>query len=148
MLFILDLLLAAVILGIAFGLSMIRAFMVRINVINSACLALFSGIYLYLGNRYINTFYNFKIHPAICLVIGIAVFLLTYIAQKTKVGFWIFTVLFSIAWAFVSAMIIYIFATEDMVWFWVVFVLSLIINVSSHIRSRAYDNNSVIYDQQ
>lgn len=147
MLFVLDLLLAAVILGIAFGLSMIRAFLVHINVINSICLGLFSGIYLYLGNRHIDTFYSFKIHPAICLVIGIAVFFLTYIAQKTKVGFWIFTIIFSLAWAFISATIIYIFATYDMVWFWVVFSLSLIINVSSHIRSRAYDNNAVINNQ-
>lgn len=30
-----------------------------------------------------------SIHPALCLVIGIAVFLLLFFLQNTKVGFWI-----------------------------------------------------------
>lgn len=114
-----------------------RAFLERITVVNSIVLAAAGGITLYLCNRNFDAFFSFKIHPAICLVIGIALFFLFYFLQTTKVGFWIFAVLFSIVWAFLTALILRIFIESmDMVWFWVVFGISFFINIGSHLRSR------------
>lgn len=136
MYFLLYLLMCAVIIGFAIGLSLIKAFLVHIDVINSIFLSISSVIYFYLGNRKFNAFYTLTIHPAICLLIGISIFVLTYLAQNTKIGFWIFAVLFSIAWSFLGAAIIFFITKNDMTWFWVVFGILLIINFSSHIRSR------------
>lgn len=114
-----------------------RAFLERITLVNSFVLAAAGGITLYLCNRNFDAFFSFKIHPAICLVIGIALFFLFYFIQTTKVGFWIFAVLFSTVWAFMTAVLLRLFITSmDMVWFWVVFGISFIINIGSHLRSR------------
>ena len=115
-----------------------KAFLERITIVNGFCIAAASGIVLYLCNRKIDTFFDFQIHLAICFVIGTVVFFLAYFIQTTKVGFWIFAVIFSAAWAFVSVLILYAFVTKDMVWFWVIFGVSFLINIGSHNRSREY----------
>jgi len=114
-----------------------RAFLERITVVNSLVLAATGGITLYLCNRSFDAFFSFKIHPAICLVIGIALFFLFYFLQTTRIGFWIFAVLFSTFWALLTALILKAFIQSmDMVWFWVVFGISFFINIGAHLRSR------------
>ena len=124
-----------IILGLVMLFS--KAFLERITLVNSFVLASALGIYAYLCNRHINAFFDFQIHQAICLVIGLAAFFLFYFIQTTRVGFWIFAVIFSIVWAFATAFVIQMFISQvDMVWFWVIFGPSFIINIGSHIRSR------------
>jgi hypothetical protein len=114
------------------------AFLERITLVNSSCLAIAGGVTLYLCNRNFDAFFDFKVHPAICFVIALAIFGAAYFLQTTKVGFWIFAVLFSLVWAFALSLIAFLFATQDMIWIYVVFFLSFIINIGSHIRSREY----------
>lgn len=114
------------------------AFLERITLVNSSCLAIAGGVTLYLCNRSFDAFFDFKIHPALCFVIALAIFGVAYFLQTTKVGFWIFAVLFSLVWAFALSLIAFLFATQDMIWIYVVFFLSFIINIGSHIRSREY----------
>lgn len=114
------------------------AFLERITLVNSSCLAIAGGVTLYLCNRSFDAFFDFKVHPAICFVIALAIFGAAYFLQTTKVGFWIFAVLFSLVWAFALSLIAFLFATQDMIWIYVVFFLSFIINIGSHIRSREY----------
>lgn len=112
------------------------AFLERINVVNSIVSGLSAGIVLYLCNRSFDAFFNAQLSAGVCIGVGIAVIIAAYFIQKTKPGFWIFAVIFSLIWAFVSAMILYIFVTESNLWFWIVFILSAVLNMGSHLNSR------------
>ena len=79
------------------------------------------------------------IHPALCLVIGIAVFLLLLWLQRTSVGFWVIGGLLSLAYAFVFSAIAYDAAHKDPVWGWVVFGLSFLILGGLHLHARGKD---------
>ena len=112
------------------------ALLERINVVNSIVSGLASGIILYLCNRSFDAFFSAQLSVGVCIGVGVAVIIAAYFIQKTKPGFWIFAVIFSLIWAFVSAMILYIFVTESNLWFWIVFILSAVLNMGSHLNSR------------
>lgn len=76
------------------------------------------------------------LHPALCLVAGLAVFAGMLFLQKTGFGFWIIGVLLSAVWAFIFAFFAYAFAGEDMIWFYVVMGLAFIGMLFLHIRAR------------
>lgn len=138
--YILDLIIVLIILGLGIGLSFMKVFVLQINLINAAVLGSFSGVFLYIINRYTDvlglTFpFDFTIHPALCLIGGIVIFFLSALAQRTKIGFWIFAIVFSIGWALALAGIVYYF-TKDWIWFWVTLVVAVIFNFIAHLRSR------------
>lgn len=113
-------------------------FVTEITVVNSILLGVASGLISYQWNRGFDAFFSFQIHPAICLVIGIAVFILMRKIQETLVGFWICAILFSIIWALILSSIVYMFFKIDMVWYWVIFGLSLIANIKIHYNHKPY----------
>ena len=76
------------------------------------------------------------IHPALCIVIGIAVFLLLFWLQNTRVGFWIIGGLLSLAYAAVFGLLAYWLSHDDPVWGWVVFGLSFPIMGGLHLYAR------------
>ena len=138
--YILDLVIVLVILGIGLGLSFMKAFLLYVNLINAAVLGSLSGVSMYIINRYTDvlglTFpFDFVIHPAFCIVFGIVIFFLAVLAQRTTIGFWIFAIVFSIGWALALSGIVYYF-TKDWIWFGVTLAVSVVINISAHLRSR------------
>ncbi len=127
------------------GSSLIQVFLLKINIVNSAFLGFFVGIFLFVANRFIDMeevdiHMDFVVHPAICLLIGLAVFIITLLIQRTTVGFWIFAIIFSLGWAFLLAGLIYL-KTKDLTWFWILFGLGTIVNLNSHLRARKYRIN-------
>ena len=76
------------------------------------------------------------IHPALCLVIGIAVFLLLFWLQNTPVGFWIIGGLLSLAYAVVFGLLAFTIANGDPVWGIVVLVLAFFIMGGLHLYAR------------
>ena len=124
-----------IILDIVFLCSF--AFLQRITLVNSLVIALTGGIALYLCNRvYEISLFSSQVHLVICLAVCVILFLLAYFIQKTTIGFWIFAVIFSLLWSFITALTVYILVTKNMVVVWGIFAVSFIINIASHKRSR------------
>ena len=76
------------------------------------------------------------IHPALCVVIGIAVFLLLFWLQITRVGFWIIGGLLSLVYAVVFGLLAFAIASGDPVWGVVVLVLAFFIIGGLHLYAR------------
>ena len=76
------------------------------------------------------------IHPALCFVIGIAVFLLLFWLQITRVGFWIIGGLLSLVYAVVFGLLAFAIANGDPVWGVVVLVLAFFIMGGLHLYAR------------
>lgn len=81
----------------------------------------------------------FRIHPAFCLLIGIAACIVTYLLEHTRIGFWTIGVLFSILWSIVAGNMASDMAGNDKIWFWVVFGLSLIVFMFLHAKALLED---------
>lgn len=79
----------------------------------------------------------FTLHPALCLLVGVVVFAALLFLQNTRFGFWAIGLLMSAVWAFIFAFFAYIFAGEDMIWFYVVLGLAFIVMVGLHIKARS-----------
>lgn len=109
----------ATIIGLFFG---------HIILFDSLALAILSG---FLSHGLLH------IHPAISILIGIAVFLLLFWLQHTKVGFWIIGGLLSLFWGFIFCTMAYEFSGKDMVWTYVVFGLGTVIMLGLHIHARS-----------
>ena len=138
-LYVIELFLVFGFLILSFALTtfsgLLQGFLLHINLINGLFLGAISGSLIYCNNRYIDTFYDHDIHPAICFIAGICIMIAVVLLQKTKVGFWIFTIIMSIVWASVLAGITYLI-TKDWIWFSVVLGLGTLININSHLRAR------------
>ena len=63
------------------------------------------------------------IHPALCLVIGIATFLLLLWLQNTSIGFWLVGGLLTLIYAAVFGLLAYFISEHDSIWDWVIFGL-------------------------
>ena len=74
------------------------------------------------------------IHPAICIVIGLAVFLVILKLQATEIGFWVVGGLFTLVYSFAFASIAY--SQGDIIWGVVVFALSFLIVGGLHLSAR------------
>lgn len=120
---------AYLVLGLAIGfiVMVVGLFVGHIILFDSIALGIISGICCY---------HFFTLHPALCLLIGAAVFALLLFLQNTRFGFWIIGVLLSAAWALIFAFFAYIFGGEDMMWFYVVLGLAFIVMLLLHIRAR------------
>ena len=63
------------------------------------------------------------IHPALCLVIGVATFLLLLWLQNTSIGFWLVGGLLTLIYAAVFGLLAYFISEHDPIWGWVIFAL-------------------------
>jgi hypothetical protein len=77
-----------------------------------------------------------EVHPAIALIIGIAVFVVLFFLQNTKVGFWIIGGLMSLAWGLIFASMAYEFTGKDMIWTYVVFGLGTFVMIGLHLKAK------------
>lgn len=73
------------------------------------------------------------IHPAIALLIGIAVFIGFFIIQHTEKGFWIVTICMSVAWGLVITVF---FDTDDRIWQAVIMLIATVVMTLLHISAR------------
>lgn len=119
----------ATVIGLIIGaiLSIIGLFFGNIIVFDSLALAIASG---FLANGLLN------IHPALSVLIGLAVLAAMYLLQRTKVGFWIIGGLLSVFWGLVFSLMAWEFSGKDMVWTYVVLGLGIILMMGLHIHAR------------
>jgi hypothetical protein len=88
---------------------------------------------------------KFQIHPAFCLLIGIAtVIVLGAIQYGTKIGFWLISILMSLGWGIVMVIIAMIFSLQDDIWEYVIWGLGFIVSLVLHLddRRRHHPNGS------
>ena len=67
------------------------------------------------------------IHSALCLVIGIATFLLLLWLQNTSIGFWLVGGLLTLIYAAVFGLLAYFISEHDPIWGWVIFGLVFLV---------------------
>lgn len=81
--------------------------------------------------------YHFlPIHLALCVVLGIAVFLLLFWLQNTRLGFWIIGGLLSLVYAAAFGLLAFAIANGDPVWGVIVLVLVFFIMGGLHLYAR------------
>ena len=114
-------------LAIGFIAMVIGLFIGHIIVFDSIALDIISGVCC-------NHF--FTLHPALCVLIGAAVFVLMLFLQNTRFGFWIIGVLLSAVWAVIFGLLAFLISNADQVWFYVVCGLSFVIMLSLHVKAR------------
>jgi len=117
------------ILGLVIGaiITIIGLFVGNIIVFDSIALGIIAGA---LSNGLLH------IHPAFALLIAIAVFLIFFFLQHTKVGFWIISVLLSLAWGFIFGILAMAFSNNDYVWMYVIWGLGTLVMFLLHLRAR------------
>ena len=99
--------------GILFAvLTFFGLFFGHIILFESLALGLAAGLVSY---------HVLTIHMAFCILIGLAVAIVIFFLQNTKVGFWIIGGLMSLLWATVIAFLVYDGTHKDLIWTWVVF---------------------------
>ena len=76
------------------------------------------------------------VHPALAIVIGIAVLLGLLLLHRTRPGFWLIGGGLSIVWGFIFATMAYEFSGKDMVWTYVVWALGAVLVFALHLRAR------------
>lgn len=108
-------------------LTVIGVFVSNIIFFDSILLAVLSGLLCY---------ELWTIHPAFCLLIGIAVFLLLFWLQCTSIGFWIIGGMMTLLWSAVFGVLAYFISENDPIWGWVVFGLAAVIMSSLHFKAR------------
>ena len=109
-------------LVVSFILMVVGLFIGHIIVFDSIALGIISGVCC-------NHF--FMLHPALCVLIGAAVFALLLFLQKTRFGFWVIGVLLSAAWAVIFGLLAFIISNADQLWFYVVCGLAFIVMLFS-----------------
>ena len=116
-------------IGIVIGLicSVIGLFFGHIILFDSIALGIVAGVCC-------NSFT--PIHPALCIVIGIAVFLLLLLLQHTKIGFWVVGGLLTLIYAAVSGLLAYMISEHDPIWGWVIFGIVFLVIGGLHLRAR------------
>ena len=76
------------------------------------------------------------VHPALCILIGLAVLVGLFFLQHTSVGFWIIGGLLSLFWGFVFCTLAYEVSGKDMIWTYVVLGLGTLLMVGLHLHAR------------
>lgn len=119
--------LTAISIVIGVVLVIISLFVGHIILFDSIFLSLLSGV---LCHEFLG------LHPAFALLLGIAVFALLFWLQNTRCGFWIIGLLLSALWGFIFGFIVYIFTSQDMIWFYVIWGLGTLIMIGLHLKAR------------
>ena len=108
-------------------MTVIGLFFGNIIVFDSIALAILAG---FLSHGLLG------VHPALAIVIGIAVLLGLLLLHRTRPGFWLIGGGLSIVWGFIFATMAYEFSGRDMIWTYVVWVLGAILVFALHLRAR------------
>ena len=114
-------------LVIGFIVMVVGLFVGHIIIFDSIALGIIAGVCC-------NHF--FKLHPALCLLIGVVVFALLLFLQNTRFGFWIIGILLSAVWAVIFGLLAFLISNADQVWFYVVCGLSFVVMLLLHIKAR------------
>ena len=116
-------------IGIVIGLicSVIGLFFGHIILFDSIALGIVAGVCC-------NSFT--PIHPALCLVIGIAVFLLLLWLQRTSVGFWVIGGLLTLIYAAAAGLLACLLTEKDLVWGGVTFGIVFLVIGGLHLHAR------------
>lgn len=114
-------------LAIGFIVMVIGLFVGHIILFDSIALGIIAGVCC-------NHF--FELHPALCLLSGVAVFVLLLFLQNTRFGFWVIGVLLSAVWAVIFGLFAFLISNADQVWFYVVCGLSFVVMLLLHIKAR------------
>lgn len=115
-------------LAISFILLVVSLFVGHIIIFDSIALGIIAGVCC-------NHFTT--LHPALCLLVGAAVFAALLFLQHTRFGFWIIGVLLSAVWAAIFGLLAFIISNADPMWFYVVCALAFVVMVLLHIKARA-----------
>ena len=120
---------AYLVIGLAIGfiVMVVGLFVGHIILFDSIALGILSGVCC--GHF-------LTLHPALCLLVGVAVFALLLFLQNTRLGFWIIGVLLSAVWAVVFGLLAFIISNADPLWFYVVCGLAFVIMLLLHIKAR------------
>lgn len=120
---------AYLVIGLAIGFiaMVVGLFVGHIIIFDSIALGIISGLCCHSFTT---------IHPALCLLIGVAVFALLLFLQNTRFGFWMIGVLLSLVWAVIFGLLAFIISNADQLWFYVVCGLSFVVMLLLHIRAR------------
>lgn len=76
------------------------------------------------------------VHPALCIIIGIAICLVFIALHKLKVGFWIITPIMTAAWIYLFGEFTYDHSNGDWIWTIVVGAISAVCILGLHLRAR------------
>lgn len=117
-------------IGIGIGLivTIIGLFFGNIIVFDSIALAVLTGFL---------THGLLDIHPALSIVIGIAVLVGLLFLQRTRPGFWIIGGMLSLLWGLIFSSMAYEFSGKDMIWTYMVLALGTILVFILHLRARS-----------
>ena len=120
---------ALLIVALVIGLIclIVGLFIGHIILFDSIALGIASGVCSY---------HFLTLHPALCLLIGAAVFA-ALLLQKTRFGFWIIGALLSLVWAVIFGLFAFLVSNADPLWFYVVCGISFVVMLLLHIRARA-----------
>lgn len=77
-----------------------------------------------------------QLHPAIALLIGVAIFAFFIWIQHTTIGFWLISGLLSVLWGGICSYLAYNISGKDMLWTYVVWGLGVLIFMGLHGISR------------
>lgn len=133
--------LLALLFVIAGCTGLLKLFLMRITLLNSLFFSVFTTSVLLMGRMdELKDSYPFEVpfNSFVCILIGIAIFVVCQLLQKTNVGFWIFAVIMSPLWALIMSGVSYFLSDHNLIVFWVLLVVLTAINVYLHIRSKQY----------
>ncbi len=114
-------------IGISLILLIVGLFVGNVILFDSIALAIAAGVCC---NQFLS------VHPALCLLIGIAALAGLLALQRTRAGFWLIGGLMSAVWAFVFGMVAYLISEGDMLWFYVILGLGFVAVGGLHLRAR------------
>jgi len=78
----------------------------------------------------------FSIHPAFCLLIGIAIFFGLFALMNSKIGFWLICGLRSLLWGLLVSVIVFDSTGQDMVWTFVSWGLATLVVFALHYNAK------------
>ncbi len=119
----------SIVIGLIF--TVIGIFVGHIILFDSILISIAAGI---LSNQILH------IHPAFCLLISIALFVILFKIQYTKIGFWIISVILSAFWGFVFSICAYAATNADMIWTYVILGIGFIVMMLLHLKAKTKDN--------
>lgn len=114
-------------LAIGFIVMAVGLFVGHIIIFDSIALGIIAGVCC-------RQFFN--LHPALCLLAGIAVFAVLLFLQNTRFGFWVIGILLSAVWAVLFGLLAFILSNGDPLWLGVIAGLSFVVVLLLHIHAR------------
>lgn len=80
-------------------------------------------------------------HPAFCFLIALIAVIALGLFFRTKIGFWIVTIIFSFVWAILSASLAFSITNNDPTWGWVIGGVTFIACIGLHKFAKRFNDN-------